>query len=490
MAARVTTHIDIPVSDDVLLEIFDAYLQIYELQLNYLCLWSSRDGWFKLAHVCLRWRRVVFSASSRLHLCLLYTPRRSSRDPVLRCLPRFPIFANYHSVKSWTKKEEKLVLAAIRDPGHVRGITLERPFPETVHLALSRHFPILESLTIYSMSTLDEVSLPPTFLSGSAPCLRQLTLQDISLGCLSSLLSSATGLTDVSLTLRIARRGPRDASLRGPRDASLCGPPDASLLTNLQRMSCLRRLKLGFIHGFSSFAIEIPICSPLPLPACAEEVVSLSKLTDFIFVGPGSYLQMLVAGLAAPSLQYLDAIVDDNPPRSYIPHLCKFICDKECQFIKVRLDIWQWRLRFSADTWSKSDRAQPFGVTIPTPVSLQQIGNIFSEPLSTVEEFAIGWDEIFPSELARGHKQWRELFGHIPRTKIIQVSSQAALNVADSFRIGGQGPILDILPALEQVKVCFPVGWQDWRCAPTYDAFNLLVSAREKVGRSIVVSRA
>src|SRR5258707_7668004 len=132
MAARVMTHIDIPVSDDVLLEIFDTYLQIYEVQHDYLCLWtclwSSRDGWFKLTHVCLHWRCVVFSASSHLHLCLLYIPCRSSRDPILRCLPRFPIFTNYHSVKSWMKKEENLVLAAIRHPSHVRGITLQRPF--------------------------------------------------------------------------------------------------------------------------------------------------------------------------------------------------------------------------------------------------------------------------------------------------------------------------------------------------------------------------
>jgi len=111
--------------EDALLEIFDAYRQLYELQPHYENVWNSRDGWFKLAHVCLRWRRVVLLWSSRLHVHLLFTPRRSLREPMLRCLPRFPILVDY-SATSWTEKEGNLALAVIRHRNRVRGITLRR----------------------------------------------------------------------------------------------------------------------------------------------------------------------------------------------------------------------------------------------------------------------------------------------------------------------------------------------------------------------------
>jgi hypothetical protein len=303
MVARVTIYND-TLLEDVLLEIFDAYRQLYELQPDYEILWNSRDGWFKLTHVCLRWRRVVFFASSRLHLHLLFTPRRSSMEPVLRCLPRFPILVNYRRTY-WTKKDENLALAAtsIMHRSRVRGIVLRAPFPETLLRALAYPFPELDSLEISAFGLDTKVLFPPTFMSGWAPCLRRLTLRDIKLRCIFSLLSSATGLVELALTLTV-------------------GPPEASLITVLQRMSCLRRLELKSNVDFNWPLTITPISPPPPPPppASAGDVVPLSKLTDLIFMGPDSYLQMLVAGLAAPSLQHLDAEVCERRVPYYLPY--------------------------------------------------------------------------------------------------------------------------------------------------------------------------
>src|SRR6266702_1528757 len=148
---RVTIDND-KLPEDVLLEIFGAYRQLYELQPDYENVWNSRDGWFKLAHVCLHWRRVVLSSSSHLHVHLLFTPHRSPREPMLRCLPRFPILVD-HRAGPWTEKEENLALAAIRHRNRVRGIALRRPYTEQHRAkllrALSHHFPELESLEIF-----------------------------------------------------------------------------------------------------------------------------------------------------------------------------------------------------------------------------------------------------------------------------------------------------------------------------------------------------
>ncbi|KAI9464458.1 hypothetical protein BJY52DRAFT_819785 [Lactarius psammicola] len=311
LAKRVVIDND-KLPDDVLLEIFDAYRRLYELQPDHENVWNSRDGWFKLAHVCLRWRRVVLSSSSRLHVYLLFTPRRSSTAVVLRRLPPLPILVDY-CVKTWTKKGEHLLLAALRQRSRVRGIVLQTPYTDAAKLlrVLNHPFPELESLEIRPSYPYDSNCelIPATFLSGSAPSLRRLTLQDGIPRCLSSLLSSATGLVELALALKSS-------------------PPVASLLTNLQRMSCLRRLELNVYYqpGTKYFDTDSP---PSAGPG---DVVPLSNLTDLIFTGHRLYLKALVVGLAAPSLQRLDAELCGHSLRfSPIPHLCKFICGTGCQ---------------------------------------------------------------------------------------------------------------------------------------------------------------
>ncbi|KAI9466607.1 hypothetical protein BJY52DRAFT_1233086 [Lactarius psammicola] len=87
-----------------------------------------------------------------------------------------------------------------------------------------------------------------------------------------------------------------------------------------------------------------------------------------------THLQMLMVGSAAPSLQHLDAeVVSPNFP---IP-FSKFICDKELQFIAARLDFPHQKLRFYAETSSKSDHAQSLRIIITEVVSLEQIGECY-----------------------------------------------------------------------------------------------------------------
>ncbi|KAH9173330.1 hypothetical protein EDB89DRAFT_2068788 [Lactarius sanguifluus] len=309
--------------EDVLLEIFDIYRQFYEHQTNYEKFWNSRDGWFKLAHVCLHWRRVVLLSSSRLQVHLLFTPRRSPAEPMLRCLPRLPILVDCSvedSIAPWTEKEDKLAIDAIRH----RSRALNHPFPELESLEISS--PYFHLRRVRGLVSGHDTFLPVRLLSGSAPSLRRLTLQEVVPECLSPLLSSATGLVELALTINI------------PYGAL----PEASLIADLQRMSYLRRLELKAI------SVVIPtnlntILDPPPRPACTG---TLSKLTDLIFVGHGRYFQVLVGSLVAPSLQHLDVELRLSAHNSFVPHLCKFICDAECQFIAVRLDFSRYMLDF------------------------------------------------------------------------------------------------------------------------------------------------
>ena len=157
--------------------------------------------------------------------------------------------------------------------------------------ALSHPFPQLKSLKFchgpmykHPISGLDydyegKLILPAMLLSGSAPCLRQLTLKGVVLSCLSPLLSSTMGLIELFLTL-------------------ITLLPEALLLPNLQCMSCLCCLELYLKYQ--------PFTMTLVLPTYTGDVVSLSKFTPLIFMGDRLYLQEFVVGLATPSLQHVD----------------------------------------------------------------------------------------------------------------------------------------------------------------------------------------
>lgn len=445
------------IPEDVLWEIFGAYRQLYELQPDFDTHWSSIDGWIKLTHVCLHWRRVVLSSSTHLHLRLLFTPRRSSKAPMLKSLPRFPILVDYGAI-SWTEEEETRALAALRHRRRVRGITLRGPCPANLLRALKHPFPELESLQISPTSDSEydrELVLPPMLLSGSAPRLRRLTLRKVAPASLSPLLSFTTDL--VELTIAVSSG-----------DSS---PPIPSLIPNLRRMLSLRRLELRLIYRPDALSSDPPV------PASAGDGVLLPKLTHLIFTGHRSYLQELVVGLATPSLQYLTTTLLGQARNAYtIPHLCKFIKDAECQFTTVRLTFSRQNFEFYG---SRGSDDQHFRITIPEPFTLDQLGQELSGSLFTVEELVIAWDvERWYTDALVQTDQWRAFYSYLPQVKSVQVQGEVALDIARSLQQDGLEPALDYLPALRRVEVRSLVGEGD-QYETIRDAFRPLVAARQ-----------
>ena len=461
--------------EDVLLEVFDAYRQDMELLPRYENIWNSRDGWFKLAHVCPRWRRLVLLSPIRLHVHLLFTPRRSSRVTMLKRLHPFPILVDYRAA-CWTVREENLALAAISNRSRVRGIALRTPYMDMVKLyrALSHPFPELESLEIFPNFPRDHewLIIPANFLSGSIPCLRRLTLRKVAPGCLSPLLSSATGLVELTLSLH----------------TEWGSPPEASLLSNLRRMSRLRRLELTLLYQLSALILDPPP------PTDTGDVVPLPELTHVTFTGHRSYLEALVVGLAAPSLQHLDTKLYGQSHGTFtIPHLCKFIRNSECQFTTIRLVFSRSKLKFSARTGSESIDDLPFRIIIPEPVSLEQMGQELSGPFSTTEELVVTLDEPwFREPQGPSLTEWRGFFYHIPQVKMVQIPAREVSNVAHAFLQDGQKPAMDLLPALEKVKVDMRhrrhvTSSRSDLHASIRDSFESLITAREQVGSPVTL---
>jgi len=259
-------------------------------------------------------------------------------------------------------------------------------------------------------------------------------------------------------------------------------------------MSRLRRLELRLLTYPNGSLDSGPLA---PSPVGAGDIVPLSKLTHLIFEGHASHLEALVVGLAAPSLRHLEASLIGQFSTFPIPHLCRFISDAECRFIAVRLDFLYQELILSAETSSNLVRDQPFKLVIPGPavaVSLEEIGNRLSGPLSTVEELVVGWDVLPVPWATPPFSQLHSFFSHIQQVKVVRVPSFMARGVAHSFLQDGLVPSLDLLPALEQVEVHMVVplflsnGSDDDIHATINDAFMPLLDARQRAGRPIRLS--
>jgi hypothetical protein len=369
------------------------------------------------------------------------------------------------------------VLAALKHHGRVRGIFLgtkseSYPGPDMAQIfsALS-HAPELESLEIDPFHDHEYVIFPDTFHLGSTSCLRRLKLRNVQPGCISPLLSAVTGLVELALTLQV----------------NFNTLPEESLISDLQHMSCLRRLELRLRYPVSFHAI---IDDGPRLRPPSGDIVPLSNLMQLVLTCNHVYLETLVAVLAAPSLQLLNLELTDKTYAFQIPHFCRLICDTGNQFRLVRMDFSDSRLRITAETHPKSVHAQPFIISIPEPVSLEEFGNRLSGPLATVEELVIVWS----TARDRCGIQWGGFFNHLPQVKVLQVPWQLVLGVVYSFQQDGQEPTMDLLPALEQVNMdmdmtqFLPPSLRRNSQDQVTNAFERLIAARRKVGRPIMLS--
>ena len=153
--------------DVALLEIFDFYVSDED---------ASTATWYKLVHVCQKWRNVVFGSPRRLDLRLAC----STKSPVRKTLdvwPPLPIAINVVRFDVCVMDD---IVAALEPNDRICQVDLDIPSSqgkdwEEVLAAMQQPFPALTHLDIafpwkYSMVA----ALPASFLGGSTPHLQYL----------------------------------------------------------------------------------------------------------------------------------------------------------------------------------------------------------------------------------------------------------------------------------------------------------------------------
>ena len=93
--------------------------------------WGRERWWYKLTHVCQRWRNIILRSPFHLGLSLVCTWGMPVAD-ILAHSPPFPLVIDYNDeegIREVTAEDEKGIILALELRDRVRRIRLQMPAP-------------------------------------------------------------------------------------------------------------------------------------------------------------------------------------------------------------------------------------------------------------------------------------------------------------------------------------------------------------------------
>ncbi|KAH9981783.1 hypothetical protein BJV74DRAFT_65378 [Russula compacta] len=249
--------------------------------------WVRERWWYKLVHVCRRWRYIILGSPSYLGLCLVCT----YRTPIVVMLahsPCLPLIIDHvdedHDI---TVEDEEGIILALQCRDRVRRIRLQMSVPNLQRLIMSMdgEFPRLEYLYIAPPAKHHEsLTLPQNF---HAPNLRHLILVNFDFPIGSPLLTTAEGLVTLSL--------------QNIHPSAYFSPNN--LLQRLSLMPQLETLGITFHSPVPNRDVKMEL---LDTPIITH--VTLPNLRWFGFKGASAYLEALLPGITTPLLEKLQIL--------------------------------------------------------------------------------------------------------------------------------------------------------------------------------------
>jgi hypothetical protein len=460
-------------SDDVLLEIF-----------NFCVIEGFRrpsgkpriEEWITQAHVCRRWRSVVFHSPHRLNLRLLCSPKTPAKD-FLDIWPPLPLIILDHSCisdeKGCTPGLDNIVAALEHndrvcqiDLGFLTGSQLgyvtdsaamQKPFPELTDLQLG--------MFIYGPAEL----LPRSFLGGTAPRLRSLCLTNIPFPGLPNLVLSATHLVNLSL-------------YKIPRSGYI--PPEV-MATCLSALTSLESLHLQFQYPPPRVALETRRPPPPPLTRSI-----LPSLTTIVFKGVSEYLEEILACIDAPRLDelhitFFNQIIFDTP------QLFRFISQRPTlmglERGHIAFNYGAIIVKFTSQTsvngvlslhipctpseWQLSSLEQLCSSSLPLVSTLEDL-YIFED-----QEYIPRWQDDVENTL------WLDLLRSFVAVKNLYVSVGYVPYIVTALQELVGGRTTEVLPALENVFL-----EQFRQREPLREGIEKFVAARQLISQHVAVS--
>ena len=435
--------------------------------------WDRERWWYKLAHVCQRWRKVILGSPSYLDLCLVCTRGTPVAD-MLAHSPPLPVVIDYDNDsddgdRGVTAEDEDGITLALEQRDRVRRIRLEMP-PSNLRkviTAIDGEYPVLEYV-IMAPRPKDATTALMLPQSLQAPHLRRLVLGGFALPIGSRLLTTAVGLVTLALFL-----GHPSAYIR----------PN-TLLQWISFMPQLEALMIGFSFPVSSRDVERQL---IQTPIMTN--VTFSNLRSIMFQGVSAYMEAVVCRITAPHLEKID-ILFFNQITFSVPRLLQFMNTTE-NFRFDSADFWFSRNKVYVVVYPRSE-AEKYALQINVfcwhldwqVSSVAQFFDSLSQTFSTVEHLAL--EHMIHSQSSEEHNEvdrteWHKLLRSFSNVKTLRVNNGLVKELSRSLRQDDGEHPLELLPELQELTYS---GNGD-----TSDAFTSFINARQNIGRPVTLVR-
>ncbi len=386
-------------------------------------IWGRERWWYKLTHVCQRWRNLILGSASYLGLCLVCTYGTPVAD-MLKRSPPLPLAIGYSDGEGdiVAENEEGMILA-LEQRHRIRRAHLSMPFPnlQKLLMIIVEEYPILEYLVMTVVSDHSTaLMLPEAF---QAPHLQHLLLSGFALPMGSRLLTTAVGLVTLSLHME------HPPAYFQPND----------LLRWISFMPQLETLILGFSFPVPNRDVERQIAHT---PNVTH--LTLPNLRWFSFKGASAYLEAVVCRITAPRLARLNIELFKQLTFS-VPCLLQFMNSTD----NLRFDSAKLKLKFTHEhvyVEAYPPEAEMYALAILVNCwhldwqvfSMAQILNPLSQMFSTVEHLTLEHREHSRSSEEHNRvdrTEWWKLLRSFGNVKTLQVDDGLVKEVSRCLQL-------------------------------------------------------
>ena len=425
--------------------------------------WNRERWWYKLAHVCQRWRNLILGSASYLGLCLVCTWGTPVADMLAHSPPLPLVIDCFHLRLGITPEDEEGIIVALKQRDRVRRIRFGVGVMnmQKLIMAINEEYPVLEYLVMENTRELTRTTLmlSKTF---RAPRLRHLLLFGFAIPMGSQLPTTAAGL--VMLALAIAH-------------PSAYFQPN-TLLQWLSSMPQLEKLLIVFAGPISDPDVERQIVHATDITD-----ISLPNLRWIEFQGVSDYMEAFVHRIITPRLKKLYIQFFERLPFS-VSSLLQFLSATNA----LKFDSAQFKfsknLVYVGAYLRDGAEAHPLSITVYSKSldmqvsSVAQIFNSLSQIFSTVEHMTLELEGLYEEPYEVDRAKWRKLLKSFGQVKTLHVGIGLVEQLSRSLQPDdGENP-LELLPELQELAYS---GW----CSGSDDvgdAFASFLDSRQNAG--------
>ncbi|KAI0278463.1 hypothetical protein BGY98DRAFT_1096703 [Russula aff. rugulosa BPL654] len=428
--------------------------------------WDNGHWWFKLTHVCRRWRGLVLGSASHLGLCLVCTNGTPVGDMLIHA-PPLPLVIDYHCFDGGLfEGDEEEIILALEQRERVRYIRFIIPLSNLRKLimAIDEEYPTLEYLDLSRPNSEDDkvaLILPKTL---QAPRLRHLLLYLIAPPIGSRLLITAVGLVSLEII----------------------HPPYIHPAVLLQWLPFLPQLEnLVYFtlpvpnRDVERQLIQTPITTHITLP----------NLCSFAVEGPSAYLEALFRRITAHRLETLE-IGFFKQLTFYVPRLLQFMNTTEnfrfdrveFEFDDERVFVGVYPLEAETAAFSINVKCRHLDWQV---TSVAQIFNALSQMFSTVEHLT--FEHEAHSQSSEEHNEvdrteWRKLLRSFRNVKTLSIENGLIEELSRCLSLeDGEHP-LEVLPELQELTYS--------GSGKAGDKFTSFIDSRRNADRPVTLIRS